>query len=458
MVSVVLVRAGAIGMPVVAAGRPARVPVRAEVRRAAASFLRPANSPAKLRLLLSCLLLICLAWGALAELTVARYSGAANDVVASSEPLSLDAQQLYRALSDADATVTTGFVAGGLEPRAARRRYLADVARSARLLEAATALAGRPAAGPLATLAAGLPVYAGEVETARADERLGLPLGAAYLREASGMLRGTLLPAAYGLYAGQNARLAAVSTRATGLPPLVITVVVGLLIGLVFYRAQRWLSRRTHRILNIGLAAASAALAVSLVWMAVAIIAARADLLTAAEQGAKPVQALATADIAALRAHADESLTLIDNSGDDSFQADFLAIEHRLGPGQGTLLDAADQAASGSPGAAQASAAARTATAWFAAHRRVRSLDDTGAHSAAVRLATGLGAGDSGTLFRRLEGDLSAAIGAEQAVFRSQAQAGLNAFGVLEAGVAVAAIVMLAGCVRGLGRRLAEYR
>ena len=43
------------------------------------------------------------------------------------EPLSLDAQQIYSQLSDANDAATTAFLTGGLEPAATRQRYLADI-------------------------------------------------------------------------------------------------------------------------------------------------------------------------------------------------------------------------------------------------------------------------------------------------------------------------------------------
>jgi hypothetical protein len=197
---------------------------------------------------------------------------------------------------------------------------------------------------------------------------------------------------------------------------------------------------------------------VSLLWLAVAFFVARADLLEARDHGSAPVAALARADIAALRARADESLTLIDAGGDDNFEADFKAVEHRLGPGPGTLLTDAVTAARGSPGAGSASAAATTATAWYAAHRLVRSLDNNGKHTDAVRLVTTSGPDHSGTLFTRLDGSLTAAIAADQVVFRSHAVAGRDVFTGLEVGVIVLALIMAAGCFRGLSTRLAEYR
>ena len=66
--------------------------------------------------------------------------------------------------------------------------------------------------------------------------------------------------------------------------------------------------------------------------------------------------------------------------------------------------------------------------------------------------------GTAGTLFSQLEGDLEAAIHADQAVFASNAAAGSDAFTGLEAGVIVLALVMAVGCGWGLTRRLSEYR
>jgi len=411
------------------------------------------GTPRTLWLLLVGLVLLSLVWGAVAVWVVSQRASGASDVVGVSEPLSVDGQQIYRALSDADATEATAFLAGGLE------RYLADIAQASRHLEAATAAAGHsPAARNLATLSAGLPVYAGEVETARADNRLGYPLGAAYLRDASSLMRGTLLPAARNVSAEANSQVSAASGEATGLPLALILLVVAAVVGYALFRAQRWLYRHNHRVFNPGLVVASVAALVSVLWLVIALGVARADLLQARAHGSAPVAALARADTAALRARADESLTLIDAGGDDSFQADFLTVQHDLGPGPGTLLTGAITAARGSPGAGAAAAAATTATGWYAAHRTVRFLDDNGKHIQAVHLVTTPGSDHSGTLFTRLDDSLTRAISADQAVFQANAVAGRNAFTGLEVGVIVLALIMAAGCARGLSKRLAEYR
>ena len=435
------------------------------------SRLDGATTPARLRLLLALLILLSLAWGVLAALTADQHASAAADVVAVSEPLSLDAEQIYTSLSDADATAANAFLAGGLEPTKARQRYQADITEAAIRIEAASALVGSSAArtqlpghlakqasaagtavgDDLAILSGQLPAYTDEVGTARADNRLGLPLGAAYLREASALVRKTLLPAASDIYTRESALLTSSSAQATGLPLIVVAVVAGLGLGYVLFRSSRWLSRHTHRVVNYGLLLATLAGLVSLVWLVAAFVFGRGDLLHAQQQGSAPAQAFARAEVAALQAHADESLTLIDNGGDDSYQKDYLAQQKLLGPGPGpgTLL-AAVQAAGGS-----GSDVAAQARAWYQAHAALRAKDDGGSHAAAVQSALN---GDAATSFARLSTTLSQGINDHQAVFAASARSGRDAFTGLAVGMIVASLVMVGGCVWGLSRRLAEYR
>ena len=454
----------------VSPGPATRAPaIRGVLRR---SLLDTATTPGRLRLFLVTLVILSLAWGVIAALIADQHESAATSVIVVSEPLSLDAEQIYQSLSDADATAANAFLSGGLEPAPARQRYNADITQAAIRIQAASALVGSSVArtelpgtlntqasavgsatgDDLATLSAGLPVYTGEVETARADNRLGLPLGAAYLREASVLLRGTLLPAASGIYTRESGLLTSASAQATGLPLIVFAVVFGLGVGYVLYRSWRWVTRHTHRVINYGLLVAAIAAAASLVWLAGAFAVGRTELLNAQQHGSAPAQAFARADVAALQAHADESLTLIDNNGDDSYQKDFVSQQKLLGPGPGTLL-AAVQAPAGS--GVSVSAAEADAQAWYRAHAALRALDNGGNHAAAVRSAL---TGDATAKFAVLSTDLSNGINADQAVFASRAQSGRDAFTGLAIGMIVASLAMAAGCAWGLSRRLAEYR
>ena len=101
--------------------------------------------------------------------------------------------------------------------------------------------------------------------------------------------------------------------------------------------------------------------------LAAAYFGARGDLLHAQARGSATVEAVAQVGIVAQEAHADESLTLIDNTGDDGYQGDYLALEKVLGPGPGTLLTAASTAATATPAGPAVEAAVTDARAWFAA-------------------------------------------------------------------------------------------
>lgn len=430
------------------------VPGHRAARRRRPGFPRASTTPGKVRLIRAGLVAACLGGGALAALMVSQHASAAREATATSEPLSLAAQQMYQSLADADVTASTGYLYGRTPPFAYRQRYQRDIAAASADLKAVTAASGGSAIGAsLSTLAADLPVYTGYVEDGQTYNSLGYPAGGSFLEVASEEMHLTLLPAARDVYAYENARLTAASAQATGLPLAVVTLAGGLAVGFALYRSQRWLSRRTHRTLNVGLLLASAAGAVALIWMAVALLGGRADLLRATGHGSTPAETLAQADIAALQARGDETLNLISRTGDTDFQADFRTAQEQLS----TLLSSAEGQSAASA-AGSVTAARREASSWFAVNQQAQKLDQAHDYGAETQLVIGQGSGSAGALFTRLEADLDAAIRADQAVFADSAAAGSGAFTGLVAGVAVLALAMAAGCAWGLSRRLAEYR
>lgn len=442
--------------------------------------IRAALAPTPARLLAAMLVTITasLLWGAAATWTAVNRTAAANDMVATTGPLSFYAQQIYQELSDADATEAAAFLAV-TEPPAARAEFQADIERGGSYLRAATTADPAPAsAADLTTLNTGIPEYTMLIGRAEADSGDGLAVGASYLQEASSLMRSRLLPAAGDLYRQENARLARSYAQASGLP--VVAVIVAVIGAVVLIRVQRWLTGRTRRVLNRGLVAASLAGLLSLGWLLGGLLVARTSL-GAAHQHQTAAQALVQAQVAALRAHADESLTLINRSGDDAREADFKQAEKQLGPGSGTLLARAQAAGSGSPGHRRTVAAGNAATTWYAVHRAVRDLDNGGDYPDAVYLAIGSGPAASPTVvkqreaalaeqsgpghpatsaaaFQALAADLATAITADRTAFTAAASRGDDALGGLAAGMGVASLLMAAGCAWGLSRRLAEYR
>ena len=439
-------------------GNPPATPRRQTPRR-----LSAATTPTRLRILMISLLVVALAWGAVGAWTVSQHASAAGDVVSTSEPLSLSAQQMYRSLADADVTATTAFLTGPSESLAARQRYDADIAQAATdlaaLKDAATTASDRPLLASLAAVSTGLPVYTGDVARAQTWYSLGYPLtGGSFMQGASEVMHLTLLPSSRTIYAQENAGLTAASARATGLPWIVVVLVLAVGIAFVLFRAQRWLWRRTHRRVNYGLAAASAVLVASVLWLIAAFAVARVDLQRGVGHGSSPAEALAQAAIDTQQIRGDEILNMISRSGDATFVQDFTSVRGQLGPGPGTLLTDAVASSPSGAGAQWAAAAARDVQAWYAVNDQVYRLDSQASYAAETQLVTGTGRSSSAAGFGRVESDLNRAIAADQVIFHDNATAGGNAFAGLEVGIIVAAVLMALGCAWGLSVRLAEYR
>jgi hypothetical protein len=439
-----------------------RSPAAPAARRRSLRSRAGSGTPAALRLLLTGLVIGSVAWGAVAAWAVSQHATAANQVVTTSEPVSLAAQQLYQSLSDADVTATTAFLAGPDEPLSVRQHYSADIATAAAdlaTLRAAAAGGASPLGHDLATVSAGLPVYTGYVQQAQTYSATGYPLtGGSFMQVASEEMHLTLLPAASGIYASENIALRSTSAQATGLPLIVIAVLLAIALGFVLFRTQTWLTRRTHRTVNYGLLLASAALVIVTLWTVISFVSARSDFGQGLGHGSVPAQAAAQAGIAAQEARSDQVLNLISRSGSTSFQADFTAMRARIGPGGGTLLASAAASAPAGTGSSAIADAGRDAKTWYAASGRVFALDLAANYAAETNLVIGTGSGSSAADFARLESDLRHAIAADQVVFRSSAAAGGGAFGGLAVGVIIAALLMVAGSAWGLSRRLAEYR
>jgi hypothetical protein len=429
-------------------------------RTAGHAVRRPApTTPGTMRTLLAALVLLSLAWGALGGWTASEHSSAARAVVNVDEPLSLYARQMYESVADADVTITTTFLASSHPPLGSLQRYQADIATASADLVRLKAGGGDSSLDEaLMVLVSGLPTYTGYVADAESEYSLGYPLtGGSFMQVASEEAHLVLLPAARTVFTRENTALTAASNQATGLPAIIIALVLALISGITLYRAQRWLTRRTNRVFSAGLVLASVLLVISAVWLAAGFLVARSDLDRGIGHGSQPAETLAQASIGVQQIRGDAVLNVISRSGDTSFQQDFLATSKQVGPGPGTLLTSA-AADAASAAVSPMAAAEREATGWYAANAGVYRLG-VAAHYAAERtMVIGTGTGSSAAGYAALEGDITQAITADQAAFRSAATAGACAFDPLAPAVIAASVLMALGCARGLDRRLAEYR
>jgi hypothetical protein len=382
---------------------------------------------------------------------------AAQAVATRTEPLLVQAVGLYAALSDADATAATTFLTGGLEPITRRQRYLADLrSASSRLAILARQAGGSEAArAAVSTIAQQLPLYSGLVEAARADNRLGLPLGAAYLRQASALLRERILPAADRLYETEAGRLNDGYRAGTESGTLIayLLVIAALLLPLAV--AQLYLARTTHRVFNVPLLAATASLVALWIWGAAALVGEQNALAQAQRTGSDSVEVLSTIQILGLRAQSDESLALIARGGGQSNLDDFDAVTRALTRGGSTgLLGEAALLARRTGSSPSFGELRRMLAAYLAAHGHIVALENDSRFSAAIGYAIRTEA----QLADRLNGALSTQIAAAQHRFE---RARSDATGDL-AGLSVAIPVVTVLCailaLLGLQQRIREYR
>jgi len=216
--------------------------------------------------------------------------------------------------------------AGPGDPGAAYRRAVADAGD--RIVELAGVADTRT---PLRVISRQLPVYTGQVERARANARFGYAVGASYLREASALMRGTILPAADQLATADAERVDHDYRRASGVggPLLVAGTGAGALALLVAVQVR--LFRRTNRLLNPALVAATLLTALAAGWALTAFGAQRAHLRDARDDGFAPMVASGQARALAQRAWADETLALLSPGDTDAVDADADAATIRLG-------------------------------------------------------------------------------------------------------------------------------
>ncbi|MFL6123034.1 hypothetical protein [Actinophytocola sp.] len=417
-----------------------------------------ASTPGRLFLIGVGLVLLALLTGVVGAIAMQQKQDTIDNLIDHREPVAAASQQIYRSLSDADATAASAFLAGGTTPTELRDRYDADIATAgANLAEVSADVSGVTAAErQVNELAQQLPVYTGLVETARTYNRQGFPAGAAYLREASGLMRAKLLRAAQELYEIDSARLADAQDDATAVPWFSIGLALVLLGALV--AAQLYLTRRTNRLLNVGLVVATGAVVVALIWGAVALLFEASRVGDGREHGTGQVEVIVQARIVALKMRANETLTLVARGDGGEYEDEFVKLSKDIS-GSGSLLGSARDMAATEGSRNLLAAAQKNVDDWLAAHKQIRKLDNGGSYAEAVSLATSPDAKTSAaTMFTKLDDNLLKALRAARQQFAEETSGASNVMAGLAPGIGVLALVAAAGVTMGIRDRLQEYR
>ena len=415
---------------------------------------RARTTPGRLVVLAIAILLGALCFGIVASLAVRSRSQAAHAAATQTEPLLVVAATLYSSLSAANATATTTFLRGGLEPAARRAQYLRQLRLATDSLATLTREVGAgDARAAVAAVGEQLPVYTGLVEAARADNRQGFPVGAAYLRQASGLLGSAILPQADRLYAIEAQRLSDDYQAGTSSTALIVLLVVAALALALLIGAQLYVTSISRRIFNVPLIAATVVLIGVSAWAAIGMVAEQ-NALARARRHSDSVEALTAARVLVARAQSDQSLTLVNRGSDETDPADFAAVIRRLAP-NGGLLGEVSGAASQSTGKSDALRLTSGFRAYRAEAQRIAELENSGRIGDATDRASSAA---STSIADRLNAELAVQTAVAQRRFSEAAADATSAVSGLWLGIPLLTLLATGLALLGLRQRLGEYR
>jgi len=429
-------------------GAPA-APARAWARE------RLTTTPGRLVLVSILVVAGAVCFGVIATAAERSRARAAQAARAQTEPLLAQAVTLYTALSDANASETTTFLTGGLEPQARRAHYLQDLRLASDSLTTLTREVGGSADArtAVATISEQLPLYTGLVEAARADNRQALPVGAAYLRQASALLTTTILPAADQLYTTEATRLGDDYGSGTATVALVVFALAAVAALTLLIGAQLYVARISRRVLNVPMLLATLVLAAVSVWTLVGLIAEQNALARAQRDGSDAVEVLSATRVLLSRAQSDESLTLVNRGSDETDPQDLSRVIGVLAPRGGLIGEVA--ALSKRTGTSRyADQLASDFDSYRAEVAQSASLEN-GGQPAPIGLAV---SANSAAIAGRLSANLAQQSEAAETRFTGAAADATGSLSGLSLVIPIATVLAAALALLGIRQRLSEYR
>jgi len=374
--------------------------------------------------------------------TAAQLNGRINErnsVLTRSEPFAYAAQNLYAALSAADAAAASAFLSGGIETAPMRAQYQQALARASSALADATAgttdIQTRTA---MAQISEQLATYTGLVESARANNRQGQVIGSAYLREASSLMQTSLLPGAERIYTSNLATVEEDQRAIGSLPILSLALLVLALVAIGV--ASVIMYRRTNRQFNVGLVVSATIVTLVIGWVVVATQLAAREIGHSRE-GTERFEQLARARILAQQARTDETLELISrgdiSAGEKSFHGHIDELNKLLEAAPAPARDAAQK--------------------WTASHQKQADAYNGGDYLAAVAQAIGPDPAASATQFATVESGLRDGIEQARDTTRDRVAAAGAWLALSPTGTLVLMVFAASAAVVGLWPRLKEF-
>lgn len=427
------------------------------------------TTPGRLRLAVALLTFGSIAFG-LVTATAAGTRSRAVDDVKTTESLLVRAVDVSASLSDAHALAAFSFLVGGTEPARTRQLYRRELRKAAvGLSELAGEVGGAPGSAPaLRGITERLTVYAGLIDSARANQRQGFPVGSAYLRRASREMRREMLPRAGALYEIQADNLIAAYRAGVSGSTWLAVIVAGCAMLALLATTQIYLARATRRIVNPPLALATVILVGLMTWVVVAFAMEQHRVSMAQSNGSDPVELLTATSILASRAQANESVALSSRGGGEEeirisdvyrgFRAAVAPIGDATVPsarGSGGLLDVAVSQTGHSTAAIDAIYAAYRR--YRAAHEKVVALQRNEGSTEAVQFATAR-TGSSKSAADALDAALAREVDVAQARFEAEIDDAASKLDALSVGIPLLTSFLGVLALLGVRMRLEEYR
>lgn len=417
------------------------------------------TSPGRITLVAFILVIAILAAGLAVAGNTNNRQTALADLSAQSEPMANATQHLYSALSVADAAANTAFSLGlGTNDSELRSDYDDAIAQAS--------IAGtRAAAGvndvtgeqmqAITEIQRLVPLYTGLIETARTNSQQGNPVGVTYLIEASELMQSSILPAAAELYRLSSVQVAEERLIQTSLPWVPISGLFAAVLMLL--GTQLWLTRRTRRLVNPGLASATVLMITAL--GAISIMPVTVWRGADSIRQAPPVELLTEARITAQQTRAAETLDLVNRRSDTG--GEFNESTTRV---DALIAEAADTAGIvGDTGESLRDQAILDAssslTQWRAAHNQMVDYRDAGNYDAATTIASGDGLRgySSASAFSELDESLQIAIAESRADLRARIEDARAATAALSSIVVLISIVSTTCVAFGFRQPMLEY-
>lgn len=414
------------------------------------------TSPGKLFLIMLALIVSCVTVGWYASDTLDNRTSTLEGMIVETEPLAEASQVLYSSLSIADAAANTAFISGGgLEPPELRQRYNDAIATSGQALVQSVSGASIDNARireDLAILASQIPVYTGLIESARINNRLGNPVGSAYLGEASNMMQSTILPAAERLYTERADAIGDARTNFTSPPWGVYVALVLVLTAMV--ATHVYVARRSRRRFNVGLLSGVGFLVIGLLWLLVGGLLSVNATSNAENRGAGPLRELTSARILIQQARSDETLSLVRRGDQESLEASYadataqisaLLDEYRDDERKDVAEDSGDDALD-------------ALAMWRDAHAAMLERTNAGDFNGATAIAVGDNPDGSAAAYSKLDTALVEGITDTRMTFRDDINTARVVIGYAGLGILLLGTAAAVAATIGLFPRIREYR